>query len=97
MKESPSAIILAADFNKPVIDVMVESASDELRQNVRERLFLGTPDAPPRIASYSGEGDLRHWVRVVAMRAALNLTRGPERVFSDEQALGRLPDVADDP
>lgn len=33
MKESPSAIILAADFNKPVIDVMVESASDELRQN----------------------------------------------------------------
>jgi RNA polymerase sigma-70 factor, ECF subfamily len=70
---------------------------DDLRQHVRERLFLGSAEAPPKIASYSGEGELRHWVRVVAMRAVLNLTRGPSPEQSDEAALLLLPDLADDP
>jgi RNA polymerase sigma-70 factor, ECF subfamily len=71
--------------------------SDDVRQNVRERLFLGTNQAPPGIATYSGEGELRAWVRVVATRVALNLTRGPDREQADEALLLQLPDIADDP
>jgi RNA polymerase sigma-70 factor, ECF subfamily len=71
--------------------------ADDLRQHMRERLFLGSADAPPKVTGYSGDGDLRNWVRVVSMRAVLNLTRGSERGSSDESMLLKLPDLADDP
>lgn len=62
--------------------------ADEVRQVLREKLFVGTPrrktaDAEagtpplgtPKIGEYSGRGDLASWVRMVAMRTALNLRR----------------------
>jgi RNA polymerase sigma-70 factor, ECF subfamily len=45
---------------------------DEVRQVLREKLFVG---ATPKIAEYSGRGSLLGWLRVVAVRTALNLTR----------------------
>jgi RNA polymerase sigma-70 factor (ECF subfamily) len=45
---------------------------DEVRQRVRERLLVGEQ---PRIAEYGGRGPLGGWVRVVALRTALNLQR----------------------
>jgi RNA polymerase sigma-70 factor (ECF subfamily) len=72
-------------------------AADEARQFMRERFFLGTPGAAPKITTYSGRGSLRHWVRIASMRAALNLTRGRGRETSNETELLRLPEVGDDP
>jgi RNA polymerase sigma-70 factor (ECF subfamily) len=46
---------------------------DEVRQILRERLLVAGPDGPPRIATYAGDGSLAAWVRVAAVRTALNL------------------------
>ena len=47
--------------------------ADEVRQSLRERLLVGRPGHPPRIAEYSGRGPLGAWVRVAAVRVALDL------------------------
>jgi len=49
------------------------SFADEVRQLLREKLFVGAAGKPARIAEYSGRGALGSWVRVVALRAALDL------------------------
>jgi RNA polymerase sigma-70 factor (ECF subfamily) len=63
---------------------------DEVRAILRERLLVGTGDEPPRIATYSGEGPLAAWVRVAAVRTALNLLeKMDERLAHDSRALDR--------
>jgi RNA polymerase sigma-70 factor (ECF subfamily) len=50
---------------------------DEIRQLVRERLLVQGPDgAPPKIASYRGRGPLGAWLRMCAVRIALDGHRG---------------------
>src|SRR6185295_10329641 len=46
----------------------------DVKQLVRQRLFVGggtaaQPAAPGKIAEYAGRGDLRRWVRSVAVRS----------------------------
>jgi RNA polymerase sigma-70 factor (ECF subfamily) len=62
---------------------------DEVRQTLRERLLVAhTPHEPPRIATYSGDGPLAAWVRVAAVRTALNLLeKRDERLAHDSRAL----------
>jgi len=48
-----------------------ENVSDVL-QTVRERLFSG---AAPRIRAYNGAGPLEQWIKVVAIRTAIDLHR----------------------
>ncbi len=73
---------------------------DELRQALRERLFVATGDGAPRIASYLGRGELAAWVRMVAVRYLLDLARSdaarPDRPAGDD-ALVDLATAADDP
>lgn len=45
---------------------------DDLAQELARRMFVG-PE--PKIAEYSGRGDLRAWVRIVATRLSLDLVR----------------------
>src|SRR5204863_8594646 len=52
----------------------------EVQQGLRRVLFVGDavpggPGTAPRITEYRGTGDLRAWLRVTAMRAALKLLR----------------------
>lgn len=72
-------------------------SEDEFRQLVRERLFVGTPERAPRIASYSGSGPLRSWVRVTATRLVVDLARKrpAEVARSDEELARRLPPAQD--
>lgn len=51
--------------------------ADEVRQIVAERLLCGPDGSEGRIADYAGTGPLHAWVRVVAVRIALDLRRGP--------------------
>jgi RNA polymerase sigma-70 factor (ECF subfamily) len=48
------------------------SSVDDVLQIVRQRLFTG---APPRIAAYAPTAPLRQWIRVVAVRAAIDHQR----------------------
>jgi RNA polymerase sigma-70 factor (ECF subfamily) len=47
----------------------------EVKQRVRVRALVGD-SSPPRIESFSGRGDLRSWVRVMAIREAIGFVRG---------------------
>jgi RNA polymerase sigma-70 factor (ECF subfamily) len=70
---------------------------DEVSQILRERLLVGPS---PKIAEYAGRGPLAAWVRVVAVRTALNLknARGerphealdPDRPIADD---GTSPEI----
>ena len=74
-----------------------EAFADEVRQLLREKLFVGT-GAAPKIADYSGSGSLEGWVRVAAIRTAQNLVRAPKPnvPLSDDQVLA-LHDRAPNP
>ncbi len=57
----------------------------ELKQQLRQRLFVASGDIAPRIGQYSGRGELGSWLRVAAIRCALNLLqkRGREVALED--------------
>lgn len=46
---------------------------DEVGQVLREKLLVGVGERPARIHLYAGQGSLLGWLRVVAIRTALNL------------------------
>lgn len=69
----------------------------EVKQGLRKLLFVGEEGAPPRIAEYRGTGDLRAWLRVTAMRAALKLLRKHGRETSTDDAILEARSSEDDP
>jgi RNA polymerase sigma-70 factor (ECF subfamily) len=66
---------------------------DELRQILREHLFLGRDGKRGRIADYAGRGPLSSWLRVAAVRTASNLRRKDKGRSSVEEEAGSSPDV----
>jgi len=74
-----------------------EAVAQEVQQILRERLLVGTASSPPRIADYAGRGPLMSWLRVVAVRVALELQRSRKPTIpSDEGQAEGLP-ATDDP
>ncbi len=74
--------------------------ADDLVQLVWQKLFVGEPGAPPKIGEYAGEGDLKGWVRVVAVRSLVDVGRkrsGGEAPASAERAVEVLFAAGDDP
>jgi len=76
----------------------------DVKQLVRQRLFVGggpagQPAGPGKIVEYGGRGDLRRWVRSVAVRTCLNdLRKGRREVLvDDEQLIAQHAIAADDP
>ncbi len=71
----------------------------EVKQGLRKQLFVGDPAAgsTPRITEYRGTGDLRAWLRVTAMRAALKLLRKENRETPTDDALLEARAHEDDP
>lgn len=72
---------------------------DEVRQRVRAKLLVGTPEQAPRITEYAGRGALVAWVTVAAVRTGLSLlreTKRAEKYAGDgwAEALA-LPDTGD--
>jgi RNA polymerase sigma-70 factor (ECF subfamily) len=61
-------------------------AVDDVRQRVRELLLVGSDDVPA-IASYRGKGQLRSWLRAVAVRQAMMYFRGQRETPVDDTAL----------
>jgi RNA polymerase sigma-70 factor (ECF subfamily) len=68
--------------------------------SLRARLFVGSGEAPPRIATYSGRGPIAGWLKVAAVRLAvdeLRATRGSPERSVDVEVLERLAPVATEP
>ncbi len=67
---------------------MSAATVDEIKQLVRQRLFVAAA-GPPRIAEYSGRSGLRRWVRSVAVRTGLNFLRQGRReiLVEDDRVL----------
>jgi RNA polymerase sigma-70 factor (ECF subfamily) len=48
---------------------------DDVRQVLREKLFVGRGGAAPKIGEYNGRGAFASWLKVIAVRAAIDLQR----------------------
>lgn len=65
----------------------------DVKQLVRQRLFVGggtagAPTSAGKISEYGGRGDLRRWVRSVAVRTCLNeMRKGKREVLVDDDHL----------
>jgi RNA polymerase sigma-70 factor (ECF subfamily) len=74
----------------------------DVKQLVRQRLFVGggtagAPTSAGKIAEYGGRGDLRRWVRSVAVRTCLNdLRKGKREILVDDDHLIAQHAVAQD-
>ncbi|HEU5059474.1 MAG TPA: sigma factor-like helix-turn-helix DNA-binding protein [Kofleriaceae bacterium] len=71
--------------------------ADEVRQILRQKLFVGDGESAPKIGDYAGRGPLATWVRVAAVRTALNL-RGSgrrEMPMTSSQVAALAPAVDD--
>jgi RNA polymerase sigma-70 factor (ECF subfamily) len=69
----------------------------ETKQELLEKLFVGVSGRPPKILQYGGQGALGGWVRVSAVRTALNLLEAekagsPRRDEATEVARAIVPD-----
>jgi RNA polymerase sigma-70 factor (ECF subfamily) len=72
----------------------------DTKQELLEKLFVGTPAGSPKIRRYAGRGSLEGWVRIMALGTAVDLigaeaAGGPRVHDTDEIARGVAPD--DDP
>jgi RNA polymerase sigma-70 factor (ECF subfamily) len=76
--------------------------AEEVAQQLRVYLLVGDGETPPKLADYAGRGDLRGWLRVVALRAALRFSRGgaagkPGGAASNEDCVLAVRSTDDDP
>jgi RNA polymerase sigma-70 factor (ECF subfamily) len=74
------------------------SFADEVRQELRGKLLMADGAHAPRIGDFSGSGGLLGWLRVAAVRTALNLARTRHRhrlepIEQAAQALGAHHDL----
>jgi RNA polymerase sigma-70 factor (ECF subfamily) len=86
-----------ADLGAALRPVGAAAMADDVRQVLLERLFVGGPEAPPRIGTYAGKGPLSAWVRVSAVRLAVSLQRAerPAEPMSDERLAEALVPAVD--
>ena len=79
-----------------------DSRLKDVKQLVRQRLFVGggtagAPTSAGKISEYGGRGDLRRWVRSVAVRTCLNeLRKGKREVLVDDDHLIAQHAIAQD-
>lgn len=73
---------------------------DDVKQALRERLFMGVQGGAPKLEAFAGRSGLDRWLRAVATRIALNLRRKGKREeatgFEEDDLLGG-PLGAEDP
>ncbi len=70
---------------------------EEIKQRLRHHLFVADAGAAPGIAGYSGRGQLRRWMRVIAVRTARQLLRRDREQAGGDSLIAALPADATDP
>lgn len=85
----------------PLFVARIDSSAafaEEVRQLVREKLLVGAaPGQPGGIAGYTGRGPLGGWIRVVAVRAAIDLRRARGQEPPDTAGADRVAALTLDP
>jgi RNA polymerase sigma-70 factor (ECF subfamily) len=99
----PAAIAALERDHRGVIEAMcwryaspAHSAAD-LRQILREKLYVAPPGERPKLAEYAGHGQLDSWLRITAVRVFLDLGKRKDRTREAATADGVLamPDPDD--
>jgi RNA polymerase sigma-70 factor (ECF subfamily) len=69
----------------------------DLRQILREKLYVAPPGERPKLADYAGQGKLASWLRITAVRVFLDLARRKDRAREAPASDGELamPDPRD--
>ena len=68
------------------------AAGDDLKQQVREWLFVAGSDGEPGVLTYQGRGRLGGWLKVIITRRALKSFRGQHRLRPLDEEAQRLAD-----
>jgi RNA polymerase sigma-70 factor (ECF subfamily) len=98
-----TAIELLERTHRAVLDAICwryaspgHSAAD-LRQILREKLYVAPPGGRPKLAEYAGRGELAGWLRITAVRVFLDLDKRKDRARESPTADGELvmPDPGD--
>lgn len=76
---------------------MTSAEHDDLRQRLFEDLLVARADRRPKIAEYSGMGDLRGWLKVTAVRLGLKVLRGREQHEDADELLEKRAAEGGDP
>ncbi len=74
--------------------------SADLRQLVWQRLLVAAPPDEPKLREYKGRGALKAWLRVIATRLLVDVSRkhsGTESPISEERAADALVATSSDP
>jgi RNA polymerase sigma-70 factor (ECF subfamily) len=72
--------------------------SDDLKQALRDKLFVATAKGPPRIALYAGRGDLGRWTKATLTRMEIDAARAAREVPTEDALLEAIGiDPAHDP
>jgi RNA polymerase sigma-70 factor, ECF subfamily len=84
-----------ANVQTYIARVSVERAVvDEVQQQLRMQLLLGDTEKKPKLREYAGRGPLGAWLRMVAVRTALNHLRSVGTVLeSDQDGVGIASDA----
>jgi len=99
----PAAIAAIERDHRGVLEAMcwrfaspAQSAAD-LRQILREKLYVAPPGERPRLAEYAGQGQLASWLRITAVRVFLDLAKRKDRAREAPTDDGELamPDPSD--
>lgn len=69
----------------------------DLRQILREKLYVAAPGERPKLAEYAGQGQLASWLRITAVRTFLDLGRRKDRTREtpSEEGVLAMPDPSD--
>lgn len=88
-----------ADIRRSVLKAGVaDDRADDVMQRLTEEWFVPTSARRPRIAEYTGRGDLRGWFRISATRAALKVHRKDKQEgLVNDDAVFEARASADDP
>lgn len=70
---------------------------DDIKQVLRQKLFIAEPGRPPKIADYAGRGDLRRWVHAVAVRSGIDAVRSEKEIPTDEALFAAIQIGGDHP
>jgi RNA polymerase sigma-70 factor, ECF subfamily len=80
--------LMSTEINIALARMRVTGARlQDVKQLVLQRLFVGTQGGTGKIIEYGGRGDLRRWVRSVAVRTCLNEMRKHKREVPMEDQL----------
>jgi RNA polymerase sigma-70 factor (ECF subfamily) len=78
-----------------------DEARAEIGQRLRDAVLVGTVEAPPKLAAYTGRGPLDRWCAIVAQRLALMMSRSEstgrrahERASLEAALVPQEPEIA---